>query len=117
MVSDRLVYGFHPYGRPQSGTPESIAAIGRDDLVAFHRKWFGANNAILAIVGDVEPDEAFGGAERALGKWGPAGAPGPNPAGPPPPTPRPALIQPPRARQAGIRFGHVAGPPEHRRFM
>src|SRR4030095_1228269 len=27
MVFERLVYGFHPYGRPDSGTPESIAAI------------------------------------------------------------------------------------------
>ncbi len=37
MVFDRLVYGFHPYGRPDSGTPESIASIKRDDLVAFHK--------------------------------------------------------------------------------
>src|SRR5215210_4614138 len=27
----------HPYGRPTSGTPESVAAITRDDLVALHR--------------------------------------------------------------------------------
>ena len=41
----------------------------RDDLIAFHKKWFGANNAILAIVGDVTAEEAFAGAERAFGKW------------------------------------------------
>ena len=69
IVFDRLVYGFHPYGRPQSGTPETLAALTRDDLVAFHKKWFGANNAILAIVGDVTPEEAFAGAERAFGGW------------------------------------------------
>ena len=34
VVFDRLVYGFHPYGRPDSGTPASIAGITRDDLVA-----------------------------------------------------------------------------------
>ena len=27
----------HPYGSPTSGTPESVAAITRDDLVAMHR--------------------------------------------------------------------------------
>ena len=43
--------------------------LTRDDLIAFHQKWFGANNAILAIVGDVTPDEAFAGAERAFGGW------------------------------------------------
>jgi len=51
VVFDRLVYGFHPYGRPQAGTPETLAAVTRDDLLAFHRKWFGANNAILAVGG------------------------------------------------------------------
>ena len=37
-VFDRLVYGFHPYGMPQTGTPETLAAITRDDLVAFHQQ-------------------------------------------------------------------------------
>ena len=69
VVFERLVYGAHPYGRPDSGTPASLAAITRDDLVAFHQAWFGANNAILAIVGDVTADEAFAGAERAFGNW------------------------------------------------
>ena len=41
MVFDRLVYGFHPYGKPQTGTPTTLAAITRDDLLAFHKKWFG----------------------------------------------------------------------------
>src|SRR5439155_6111857 len=45
MVFDRLVYGFHPYGKPQTRTPSTVSAIGRDDLIAFHKKWFGANNA------------------------------------------------------------------------
>ena len=31
-VFDRLVYGFHPYGLPDSGTPETIGGITRDDL-------------------------------------------------------------------------------------
>ena len=69
VVFDRLIYGQHPYGRPQNGTPETLTALTRDDLLAFHRKWFGANNAILAIVGDVTAEEAFAGAERAFGKW------------------------------------------------
>src|SRR4029079_1084933 len=70
----RRIYGPHPYGRPQSGTPESLAAITRDDLVAFHKQWFGANNAILAIVAEVAAEEAFAAAERACGKWGGAAA-------------------------------------------
>src|SRR5207237_1299125 len=33
-VFDRLVYGFHPYGLPETGTPETVASITRDDLMA-----------------------------------------------------------------------------------
>ena len=36
-VFDRLVYGSHPYGVPQSGTPRRSPRITRDDLVAFHQ--------------------------------------------------------------------------------
>ena len=34
VVFDRVVYGPHPYGRPDSGTPSSIASISRQDLLA-----------------------------------------------------------------------------------
>ena len=70
VVFDRLVYGFHPYGSPDAGTPKSIESITRDDLITFHKNWFGANNAILAIVGDVSAEEAFAGAERVFGVVG-----------------------------------------------
>ena len=56
-VFNRLVYGFHPYGMPATGTPETIASLTRDDLLAFHAKYFAPNNALLAIVGDVTADE------------------------------------------------------------
>ncbi|MER2555220.1 MAG: pitrilysin family protein [Thauera sp.] len=46
------LYAGHPYGH--DGTPESLAAIGRDDLVDFHRSHYGANRAVVAIVGDLD---------------------------------------------------------------
>ena len=117
MVFDRLVYGFHPYGRPQTGTPDTIAAIRREDLVAFHKKWFGANNAILAIVGDVTADEAFAGAERAFGTWGRAGSEASKTPEPPPPTRRLVIIDQPGAVQTEIRVGNIAIPRKHSDFM
>ncbi len=108
VVFDRLVYGFHPYGRPQSGTPEALAAVTRDDLLAFHRKWFGANNGILAIVGDVTPDEAFAGAERAFGGWAKITAAPDTPVDPPQPTRRVVIIDKPGAVQTEIRVGNIA---------
>jgi zinc protease len=116
-VFDRLVYGFHPYGRPQSGTPQSVAALTRDDLLAFHRKWFGANNAILAIVGDVTADEAFAGAERAFGKWARTDAEVAKNADPPPPTRRLVIVDRPGAVQTEIRVGNIAIPRRHDDYM
>ena len=118
MVFDRLVYGFHPYGRPDSGTPESIASITRDDLVAFHKAWFGANNAILAIVGDVTHEEAFAGAERAFGKWGALRSDArPSRSIPPPPTRRVVVIDRPGAVQTEIRVGNIGLPRRHPDFL
>ena len=117
VVFDRLVYGFHPYGRPQAGTPQTVAAVTREDLIAFHKKWFGANNAILAIVGDVTPDEAFAGAERAFGKWARADAETAKPVDPPPPTRRVVVIDKPGSVQTEIRAGNIGIPRKHDDFM
>jgi len=117
LVFDRLVYGFHPYGRPQSGTPQTLASITRDDLLAFHKKWFGANNAILAIVGDVSAEEAFAGAERAFGKWGQASVQAGKIVDPPEPTRRVIVIDRPGSVQTEIRVGNIAIPRKHDDFM
>ena len=117
VVFDRLVYGFHPYGRPDSGTAQSIASITRDDLVAFHKTWFGANNAILAIVGDVTPDEAFAGAERAFGKWPRVENITTKTTDPPAPTRRVVVIDRPGAVQTEIRVGNIGLPRKHPDYL
>jgi zinc protease len=117
VVFDRLVYGFHPYGRPDAGTPQSIAAITRQDLTAFHKRWFGPNNAILAIVGDVSSDEAFAGAERAFGRWTASESNAGAPAELPPPTRRLVLIDRPGAVQTEIRVGHTGLPRKHPDYL
>jgi zinc protease len=117
VVFDRLVYGFHPYGKPDSGTPESITAVTRQDLLAFHQRWFGANNAILAIVGDVSSEEAFSGAERAFGSWERVALPEVRPEEPPPPTRRVVVVDRPGAAQTEIRVGNVSLPRRHPDYL
>lgn len=52
----RLLYGDHPYG--QQLTVESVSAITRDDLLAFHAAHYVANRATVALIGDVTRDQA-----------------------------------------------------------
>jgi zinc protease len=113
LVFDRLVFGFHPYGRPNEGTPESIARITRDDLVAYHRAWFVPNNALLAIVGDLTADEAFAAAGKAFGSWQRKDLPVVKMTDPPPPTARVVIVDRPGSAQTEIRVGHISVPRTH----
>ncbi len=104
---DRLVFGFHPYGRPGPSTVEAIQRITRDDLVAFHRTWFAPNNALLAIVGDLTTAGAFAAAEQAFGSWPRRDVPVATFDEPPPPTRRVVVVDRPGAVQTEIRVGHL----------
>jgi len=107
-VFDRLVYGSHPYGLPQTGTPETIAAISGEDLRAFHRRYYVPNNMILAIVGDVTSDGAFSAAERVFGAWPRSDLKFDRPVAPPAPAARVVIIDKPDAVQTEIRIGQLA---------
>ncbi|MDP2745117.1 pitrilysin family protein [Pseudomonas sp.] len=52
------LYGAHPYAHPSDGNAESIPAISREQLQAFHAKAYTANNAIIALVGDLSRSDA-----------------------------------------------------------
>jgi zinc protease len=46
----------HPYRLPVIGTPSSIGALGREDLLGHHARWVRSPNLVLAVSGDVDPD-------------------------------------------------------------
>jgi len=117
VLFDRLVYGFHPYGLPNSGTPETLAAITRADLEAYHRRNFVPNNMILAIVGDVTNEEAFAAAQRAFGGWPRAALEPLKTVDPPPPTRRIVIVDKPDAVQTEIRVGQLAIPRKHPDYL
>ncbi len=64
----RTVYREHPYGLPGAGTPDSIAKVGRDDLVHFWEAHFEPASALLSFAGDITAEAAFTAADRYLGK-------------------------------------------------
>jgi zinc protease len=117
LVIERLVYGFHPYGRPSEGTRESIRRLTRDDLLAFHQSWFVPNNALLAIVGDLTAPEAFAAAEKAFGSWPRRDVPAVPVTDPPPPTRRLIVVDRPGSAQTEIRVGHLAVPRAHKEIV
>ena len=53
LLSTHL-YPYHPYGRPLLGTPETVTALTREALVAFHRATYTGPNMVLTVAGDVE---------------------------------------------------------------
>jgi predicted Zn-dependent peptidase len=50
-------------------TETTLNNITRDDVVAWHKKYWGANNAILVVAGDFKKAEMLQKLEATFGKW------------------------------------------------
>jgi predicted Zn-dependent peptidase len=50
-------------------TEQTINSITRDEVVAWHKKYWGANNAILVVSGDFKKAEMLQKLEATFGKW------------------------------------------------
>lgn len=68
-VMSRALWGDnHPYGHLLS--PEEISVLTPADTAAFHKAWYGLNNATLFVVGDTTLAEITPKLEAALKGWG-----------------------------------------------
>ena len=65
---DAALYLNHPYGRPVIGWRHEIEKLDRDDALAFYRRFYTPNNAVVVVAGDVTPDEVKADAEETYGK-------------------------------------------------
>jgi predicted Zn-dependent peptidase len=66
----------HPYHHPTIGSMGDLDAASVEDVSAFFRTYYNPDNAVLSIVGDVEPGQARTWVERYFGGLA-AGAPTP----------------------------------------
>jgi len=57
----------HPYHHPTIGSMEDLDAASVEDVSAFFRTYYAPNNAVLSIVGDVDPAAARVWTERYFG--------------------------------------------------
>jgi predicted Zn-dependent peptidase len=67
LFNEKLYGADTPLGR--RATPATLKAVTREDLVAFHRKYFAPNNLYLGITGDVTASEAKAVLEKAFAGW------------------------------------------------
>ena len=106
-----LIYGDdHAYALPMtgSGTEESVAAITRDDLIAYHDTWFKPNNATMIVVGDTTLEEIAPMLESLFADWSPGAVPEKNiPAVELPEASRVILVNRPGSEQSIIFGGQL----------
>jgi zinc protease len=53
----RTLYVNHPYGLPIIGWQHEIEGLNREDALAYYRRFYTPENAILVVAGDVTADE------------------------------------------------------------
>ncbi len=67
-IASRL-FGDFPYGRPQSGSAESLGRVDRADLLLARERFLNSNNATLVVSGGVPKNRAIRGLRQLLGPW------------------------------------------------
>jgi zinc protease len=110
-----FMMGKSALGHPAIGWEASVRGLTRDDVVAFHRDQVVPDNAILAIVGDVQPKETLKAIEAAFKDWKKSGRKRGEVY---PPLTRAAgrkiaIVSKPEVTQTQIRFACVAVPRNH----
>ena len=64
-VAAKYSFGEHPAG----GTPDSIKAVTRNDIVGFHQKHYVPQKAVLIFTGDITAEKANELAQKFFGNW------------------------------------------------
>jgi zinc protease len=65
---DAALYLNHPYGRPVIGWRHEIEKLNREEAMAFYRRFYTPNNAVLVVAGDVTTEDIRTLAEATYGK-------------------------------------------------
>jgi len=57
----------HPYGRPIIGWEHEMRGLSTEDAIAWYRRWYAPNNAVLIVAGDITMAELKPLAEKYYG--------------------------------------------------
>lgn len=100
------LYLNHPYGRPVIGWHPEIEKLDREDALAFYRRFYAPNNAILVIAGDIDAKDVRPMAEQTFGQVAPQPAilaQRVRPQEPEPVAPRTVTLADPRVEQPSLK--------------
>lgn len=100
----------HPYGTPIIGWKHEAEALQLEDAMAFYRKFYAPNNAILIVAGDVDPDKVRALAETYYGPLAPTPGLGERvrPAEPPQLAERRMVFEDPRVSEPYVIRSYLA---------
>jgi zinc protease len=106
---DAALFLNHPYGKPVIGWRHEMEQLSRDDAIAFYRRFYGPNGAVVVIAGDIDPDQARKFAEDTYGKVkrNPAIVPRKRPQEPPQVAVRTLTLADPRVEQPLMQRSYV----------
>lgn len=96
ILLDELAFPDRTYGHPLIGPEEGIRRLSEADVRAFFRAFYVPNNAVLAVVGDIDPVRT----KELIARYFETIPPGE----PVPPPPRPAFK---RESDAVVRFAEI----------
>jgi zinc protease len=99
----------HPYGRPVIGWRHEMEGLTRDDAIGFYRRFYGPNDAVVVIAGDVTAEGVRALAEETYGKIERRAmiVPRHRPQEPPPVAVRSLTLADPRVEQANLSRSYL----------
>ena len=112
---DAALYLNHPYGRPAIGWRQEIEKLSRDDALAFYRRFYTPNNAVVIVAGDVSAEEVKADAEATYGKVAPRAENNPrqHPMEPVQEAPRTVTLADSRVEQPSVTRNYLVPSDDH----
>ena len=106
---DAALFLNHPYGKPIIGWRHEMEQLSRDDAIAFYKRFYGPNDAVVVIAGDIEPDAALKLAQDTYGKIKRVDgiASRQRPQEPPQVSPRSLTLADPRVEQPAVQRSYL----------
>jgi predicted Zn-dependent peptidase len=69
ILIDEVVWPHQPLGRDTGGTPDSVKATTRDDVICYMQQLYVPQNTVVAVAGNVSHQEVVDRVNEYLGAW------------------------------------------------